>query len=65
MNTYETMIQLFEEIKDDLSEKELLYVLELIQEYDTCRGAREADGLEKAILDFCSKHKNKQVNKHA
>ena len=65
MNTYETMIQMFEEIKDDLSEKDLLYVLELIQEYDTCRGAREAAGLEKAILDFCSKQKNKPLKKHA
>ncbi|HPF16728.1 MAG TPA: hypothetical protein PLN92_04025 [Thermotogota bacterium] len=65
MNAYEKMIQLFEEIKDNLSEKDLLYVLELIHEYDTCRGAREANELEKAIIAFCSTQKNKQLNQNA
>jgi len=53
------MIQLFEEVKDQLTDKDLQYVLELIQEYDSCRGAQEADGIEKMIIDFCVKKTHK------
>ena len=59
MSNYEKMIQLFEEVKDQLTDKDLQYVLELIQEYDSCRGAQEADGIEKMIIDFCVKKTHK------
>jgi len=49
------MIQLFEEVKERLSSKDLNFVLELIQEYDTCRGAQEADSIEQTIIHFCKK----------
>jgi hypothetical protein len=54
------MIQLFEEVKDQFSTKELQYVLELIQEYDSCKGPQEADGIEKMIIDFCQKKSKKR-----
>ena len=65
MSNYKKMIQIFEDVKDALSADELLYVLELIQEYDTCRGANEADGIEMSIIDFCSKKKQKNTVEHA
>lgn len=55
MGNYEKMIQLFEEVKECLTSKDLKYVLELIQEYDSCRSAQEASGIEKMIIDFCTK----------
>lgn len=55
MGNYKKMVQLFEEVKDLLSANELQYVLELIQEYDTCKGPEEADSIETTIIDFCQK----------
>ena len=65
VSNYNKMIRLFESVKDELSKDDLLYVLELIQEYDTCRGAQEADGIEMTIIDFCSKKLKKNTLEHA
>jgi len=59
VSNYELMIQLFEEVKESLSPQDLQYVLELIQEYDTCRGAQEADSIEQMIIHFCTKKSEK------
>ncbi len=55
MENYKKMIALFEQVKDSLSEKDLQYALELIEEYDHCLGAKEAKGIENELIRLCSK----------
>lgn len=63
VSNYEKMIQLFEEVKDKFSTQDLQYVLELIQEYDSCRGAQEADGIEQTIINFCTTKRETNTQK--
>lgn len=65
MSNYKKMIRLFEDVKDDLSADDLHYVLQLIQEYDSCRGPGEADEIERTIIDFCTNKMQKNTVENA
>ena len=64
-DNYKKMIHLFENVKDNFSAEELHYVLDLIQQYDNCNSPQEADGIEIAILNFCTGKLQKDSQEYA
>ncbi|HOO31881.1 MAG TPA: hypothetical protein PK466_01305 [Thermotogota bacterium] len=55
MSHYKKILELFEEVKDRLDPLELQYLLNQIEEYDSCVDTDESRRIEDGLIRFCEK----------